>query len=244
MTAAPLGGARMMDNCRLHADSKDDVFSMGVRVLMDRPGMCCARLDDFDWVVPHYDPDTLLSGRDMDVRVEDINRDNRVLPDAFPAMFDKTVAVPMTLPVDVEMGPHVDDDPDVMLTGREVEVSDTDVGRDIRVLMDGCPSMFEESATVPLSLPVVVNTETQVDVRWETTSAMFPFGDGCGRPAGWLDSESDCCVMDEIALVLEMSPIVSMKSAVVPTYLPALSEVFSLAVLAGGSLLRQPPWPW
>ena len=50
--------------------------------------------------------------------------------------------------------------------------------------------------------------------------------------------------MDESALVPEMSPIVSMKSAVVPTFLPTLSEVFSLAVLAGGSLLRQPLWPW
>ena len=63
---------------------------------------------------------------------------------------------------------------------------------------------------------------------------MVPFVDECGRPAGWLNSESDCCVMDEIVLVPEMSPIVSMKSAVVPTFLPALSEVFSLAVLAGG----------
>ena len=26
MTAAPLGGTRMMDDCRLHADSKDDVL--------------------------------------------------------------------------------------------------------------------------------------------------------------------------------------------------------------------------
>ena len=29
-TAAPLGGARMMDDCRLHADSMDDVLSVGV----------------------------------------------------------------------------------------------------------------------------------------------------------------------------------------------------------------------
>ena len=50
--------------------------------------------------------------------------------------------------------------------------------------------------------------------------------------------------MDEFVLVPEMSPIVSMKSAVVPTFLPALSEVTTLAVLAGGSLLRQPPWQW
>ena len=129
-----------------------------------------------------------------------------------------------------------------------MELIDTDVGRDIRVLSDGCPMMFEESATVPLSLPVVVNTETQVDVRWETTSAVVPFVDGCGRPAGWLDSESDCCVMDEIVLAPEMSPFVSVRSAAVLMFLPAISEVFSLAVLAGGggggSLLKQPPWPW
>ena len=30
---------------------------------MNRPTMCCARLDDFDWVVPGYDPDLLLSER-------------------------------------------------------------------------------------------------------------------------------------------------------------------------------------
>ena len=30
----------------------------------------------------------------------------------FPVRFDKMAAVPMTLPVDVDMGPQVDDDPD------------------------------------------------------------------------------------------------------------------------------------
>ena len=156
----------------------------------------------------------------------------------FPVRFDKSAAVPMTLPGDVEMGPQVNDDPDVMLTGRDVELSNMDVGRDIRVLTDGCPIKFEE-----LSFPVVVNTETQVDVRCETTSVVVPFVDGCGRPAGWLDSESDCCVVDEIVL----APFVSVRSAAVPTFLPAMSEVFSLAVLAGGgggSLLKQPPWLW
>ena len=97
--------------------------------------------------------------------------------------------------------------------------------------------MFEDSATGLLSLPVVVNTETQVDARWETTSAVVPFGDGCGRPAGWLDSESDCCVMEEIVLDPEMSPIVSVRSVAVPAFLPTKSEVFSLAVLAGGGVV-------
>ena len=67
-------------------------------------------------------------------------------------------------------------------------------------------------------------------------------GDGC--PTGWLETESDGSVMEEVVFILEMSPIISMKIAVVPTFLPALSEVCSLAVLAGGSLLRQTPWQW
>ena len=68
-------------------------------------------------------------------------------------------------------------------TGRDMELGDPDVSRDIQVLTDMCPMMIDESATEPLSLPVVVNTETQVDVRWEATLAVVPFIVGCGRPA-------------------------------------------------------------
>ena len=70
---------------------------------------------------------------------------------------------------------------------------------------------------------------------------MVPFGDGCGRPAGLLDSESDYCVMDEIVLDPEMSLIVSVRSEAVPAFLPTKSEVFSLAVLAGGRCCGNPP---
>ena len=202
---------------------------------MNRPGMCCARLDDFDWVVPHYDPDTLLSRQDMEVGVPDINQDIHVLPDAFPVMFDEKTAMPMSLPVVVETGPQVGCESYLLLSERDMEVDDTDVIQDIRLLTDVCPMMFEDSATGPLSLPVVVNTETQVDARWETTSAVVPFGDAYGRPAGWLNSESDCCVMDAIVLDPEMSPIISVRSAPVPAFLPTKSEVFSLAVLAAAA---------
>ena len=95
----------------------------------------------------------------------DIRRDIRNLMYMFPVMFDKTAAVPMTLPVGVKMEPQVEEDQDVVLTGRDMEVGDMNVGRDIRVLTDLCLMMFDESATEPLSLPVVFNTETQVDVR-------------------------------------------------------------------------------
>ena len=109
--------------------------------------------------------------------------------DAFPAIFDLTAAVPMSLPVVVETGPQVGCESDLLLSERDMEVDDMDVNRDIRLTTDVCPMLFEETATVPLSLPGVVDTETQVDVRWETTSAVVPFGDGCGRPVGWLDSK-------------------------------------------------------
>ena len=171
----------------------------------------------------------------------DIRHDVRNLPDAFPAIFDKTAAVPMSLPVVVETGPQVWCESDLLLSERDMEVDGTDVNRDILLLTDVCPMRFEESATVPLSWPVVVDTETQVDVRWETTSVVVPFGDGCGRPAGWLDPKSDCCVMYEIVLDLEMSPIVSVRSAAVPAFLPTKSEVCSLAVLAGGPCCGSPP---
>ena len=38
-TAAPLGGARMMDDCQLHVDLKDDVLSVGAGPPMNQPGM-------------------------------------------------------------------------------------------------------------------------------------------------------------------------------------------------------------
>ena len=78
-TAAPLGGAGLEDDRQPYSDSDDDVLSMGARVPMNRPARCCARLDDFDWVVPHYDPGILLSGRDIEVAFPDLNHDIRVL---------------------------------------------------------------------------------------------------------------------------------------------------------------------
>ena len=69
--------------------------------------------------------------------------------------------------------------------------------------------MIDGSDTGPLSLHVVANTEMMLDVRWEATLEVVPFVVGGGCPTGWLDTESDGCVMDEIVLVPEMSPIVS-----------------------------------
>ena len=207
-------------------------------------------------MVPPYVPDLVLPRRDRDVGATDVGpvvrwllrRNYRlsvnrtggcpnvrwwrllmfaeisdVLPDAFPVM--------LTSHLDLEMGPQANEAPDGVMTGWSMMSDDTDVIWNIQFLTDVCPVMLEDSATEPVSLPVVVNTETQFDVRWEFTS---PSGDESGRPAGWLDIKSDCGVVDEIILDPDMSPVGSVQSVAGPTFLPTKSEVFSLAVLAGG----------
>ena len=146
----------------------------------------------------------------------------------------------MTLPVD-EKDSQFEEGPDLVWTGRDLDMGDPDMGHDIQVMTEVDPMMIDGSDTGPLSFPVVANTETQVDVRWEATLKVVPFVVDGGCPTGWLDSESDGCVMDEIVLAPKMSPFVFMKSAVVPTFLPALSEVCFLVVLVGGFVLWQPP---
>ena len=74
-TVAPLGGAGLMDDCQLNVDLNDDVVSVDAWAPMDRPAMCCAQL------VPDYDPDRLLSGRDIEVGVTDLTQDIQVRPD-------------------------------------------------------------------------------------------------------------------------------------------------------------------
>ena len=85
----------------------------------------------------------------------------------------------------------------------------TDIGRDIRVLLDVFPVMFDETAAVQLSSPVVVDTGPRVEVRRETTPTVVPLVDGSDRLTGLVDPKSDCCVMNELVLVPEMSPVVS-----------------------------------
>ena len=105
---------------------------------------------------------------------------------------------------------------------------------------DVCPVLSKDSVMEPMSFPVVADTVTQVEVGWESTSVVAPSSGGSGRPVAWLDTESDCWVVDEIMLDAEMSPIVSVQSAAVPAFLATKSEVFSLVILAGGRCCGNP----
>ena len=218
---------------------------------------CCAWLDDFNWVVPPYDPDIIAPGWELDVEIPDVDRDICVLPAEFPVVVDRTAvellsllvvvqtrpqvvcdpdldlseqyvevdvvdtrrdirhlpgvvpemlaAMPLTLPVDEEMDSQVKEGPDVVWSGRDLDMGDPDVGCDIQVMSEVGPMLIDGWDTGPLALPVVANTEPQVDLRWEITLEVVPSVVDGGCPAGWLDSESDGCMMDEIVLAPEMS---------------------------------------
>ena len=203
-TVTPLSGTVwnvVRLSCSDSEASDDDVLSVGALVPMNRPAVCCAWLDDFDWVVPDYVPDILLSKRDIDVGLTDLTLDVHDVPAVFPAVSDGTAAVLMPLPVVVEAVPQVE------------------------IRRETAP------AVVPLAEEMILRVAT-----------VGLGDDGSDRPAELLNSESDCCFMDDGVLVLEKSPVVSARGAAVSTSLPTIAEVFSSAVLAGGSLLRQ-PWP-
>ena len=293
--AAPLGGARMENDCRLQVDSLNDVLSVGAWASENRHDTFCARLDDFDWVVPPYDLDMILPSRELDKESSEFDRDIRVVPEKFPVVVNKTAVEPLCLPVIVQTRPQVgcdpdltfpvdekdsqvEDGPDMTLPGRELGVEISEVDREICVVPDEFPVVVAKTAVEPLFLPVVVETRPQVggdptltlpvdeekisqvedgpdmlsgrvmdmgypdvgpniQVLLEVVS--FVVQDGC--PTGWLETKFDGSMIEEIVLVPEMSPIVSMKTAVVPTFLPAFSEVCSLAVLAGGVVAATNP---
>ena len=93
---------------------------------------------------------------------------------------------------------------------------------------NGEARLRRDSAMEPMSFPVVADMDTQVEVGWESTSVVAPSSCESGHPVGWLDTESDCWMVDEVMLDTEMSPIVSVQSAAVPAFLATKSEEFSL----------------
>ena len=95
----------MVDVRQQRADVvENDVLLMRARGPIDRPGTCCARLDNFDGVVPPAVPDLVLPGRDGDVGATDVGHVVRGLPEVFPVVAEKTAVKPMSWPGDGATG--------------------------------------------------------------------------------------------------------------------------------------------
>ena len=153
-------------------------------------------------------PDVMVSGRKFTVKISDVSRGICVVPDRFPVVVPKKAVEPLVLHVVVMTRSQAGCAPALTLPVDEEMNSQVEVGPDMDM---GDPDV-ERSNQVLLEV--------------------VPFVDGDGCPTRWLETEFDDCVMEKfVLLVLEMSTIGSMKSVVGPTFLPALSEVCSLAVL-------------
>ena len=74
LTAASLDGARRDDDCRLHVDSLNGELSVEAWGAENRHATSCARLDNFDWVVPPYDVDMILPRPELDEESSDVER--------------------------------------------------------------------------------------------------------------------------------------------------------------------------
>ena len=108
-TIVPLGGAARNGIRLLCSDSEvsDDDSSSGggggARAPTDETAVCCAWLDDFDWVVPDRVPDMLVSGCATEECLSDLRHDDDILPDVFPVISTGMTAVPVPLPIVYEM---------------------------------------------------------------------------------------------------------------------------------------------
>ena len=162
------------------AHSLNDALSVEAWATENRHETCCARLDNFDWVVPPYDLAVMLPRPELDEESSDVERDVCDVPDEFPVNMDKAAVKPLCLPGVVQTRPQVgcdldlpllvdkgkesldDDGPDVIFSGRKSNVKRSDVSRDICVVPDQFPVVVPKLSAEPLVLPVVVPTRPQV----------------------------------------------------------------------------------
>ena len=181
--------------CSDSDETDDDVLSVGpARPLVtaallggsgnswtaDYPyGMCCAQLDDFNWVIPAGDlvrglpePDLEVDSSDTKPNVYDVYHD---MPDEFPVEMEATAVESLCSPVVVQTRPQGGCDPvvplrmcqghdfikkispEVVVSGRESIISVPDVCDEICVMPDQLP-VVPKSAAVPLAASVVAQT--------------------------------------------------------------------------------------
>ena len=172
----------------------------------------------------------------------------------------------LLLLVDMCIEPLDDDGPDVIISGRESTVVILDVSRDISVEPDQRPVGVSKEAVAPLGLPGVALVGYTPIVKWPAHDDMIsqvevdqdllsgrimkavdtdeesgdqvslvavPAVDRDACHTKWRQTVVDDVVMEKFVLVC---PIVSMTSAAELTFQPALSEVYSPVVLAGGAV--------
>ena len=75
-----------MEISQRQADIVDDALLIRAQDMMDGPGTCCARMDDFDWVASPCVRELGLAEQEMDVGAPDVGWKISEVPVALPAL--------------------------------------------------------------------------------------------------------------------------------------------------------------
>ena len=205
-------------------------------------------------------PVDIVSGQESIIERSYVRREICEVSDQGPVVVPRLATVPLAVPVVVQTRPQVgcgpdlplpvdqglesldDEGLDVFFSGRESTVKIPDVSHDILVEPDQCPVVVPKEAGESLALPVVALTRSQAGCAPVFT---WPVNDDVARDGchtEWRETVVDDMKMEKSVLVPEVCPVGSMTSAAGPTFLPALSEVYSLVFFwLGGSCCGKPP---
>ena len=154
--------------------------------------------------------DDVLSGRESNIGMSDVSRDICMEPDLLPVVMSTDDVEPLAVPVVALMRPQVEGPLDVAWPVNEDAISRAAVYPDLlsgRVMKSVDPDVRSGD---PLSLKTIPGVD----------------GDA-------LEMVFDDVVMEKFVLIPEVC-LVAMTSAAGPTFLPALSELYSPVFLAGG----------
>ena len=178
--ATPLGGARGHDDDMIHANSLRDECSVDSWSAGDRYGTSCAQLDNFVWVMPAGYPVGVLPRLEEEDSLSNIEPDVCDVPNVFPIRRETAAVEPLCFPVVVSTRPQggcdpvlplpmgrgrdilAGDDSEVIVSGRESNVAESDVSREICVVSDKFPVVMPRLAVVPLAISVVAQTRPRV----------------------------------------------------------------------------------
>ena len=207
----------------------------------------CAQLDDFDWVIPAGDLVGRLPRPEEDEELSDIEPDVCDVPDEFPVSMETAAVESLCFPVVVQTRPQggcdpvlplpvckgqdflADDGPDVIVSGRESIITESDASCEISVVSDQLPFVEPKLAAVPLAVSVVAQTRPRVccgpDLPLPVDKGMVSLDDD-GLDIIISGRESTVMISDvsrDICVELDQLPVVISKEAVEPLALPVVA---------------------
>ena len=148
--------------------------------------------------------------------ISDVSRDICVEPDQLPVVVSNEAVEPLGLPVVALTRSQVGCTPVVAWPAHDDTISQVEVDQYL------------------LSGRIMKSVDPDEESGDQVSLMAVPAVDRDACHTEWRETVVDDMVMEKFVLVPEVCPVVSMTSVAEPTFWPALSEMYSPIVLAGG----------